>query len=264
MSDYYEVVYRKDGIWEIYIDTWHHFDRLINDMVIMPNVIYRGVNRSTYELIPSLYRNLPEGIAKGSVEDKLLKYFEYSILGRRGDNPKKLKPNELWALGRHHGLKTPLLDWTSSPFVALFFAFEKKRDDDNDSDSRVVFCLKVNEINKKIKELKKRQAKKRIKIKYKHLLIYQPLMDENVRLISQAGLFTYFPSRNPLDLWIKDYFNGYNSENEWVLLKIRIRNEDRENCLRMLNRMNINHLTLFPDLYGAAEHSNIKIEIDNY
>jgi len=50
------------------------------------------------------------------------------------------------------------------------------------------------------------------------------------------------------------------------MIKIYIieNHSDRNDFLRFLNRMNINYLSLFPDLDGAAKHCNMRLEIDNY
>jgi hypothetical protein len=42
---------------------------------------------------------------------------------------------DYWAYLRHHGFPSPLLDWTESPFVAAFFAFEQP-----DADQVAVYC----------------------------------------------------------------------------------------------------------------------------
>ncbi len=89
----------------------------------------------------------------------------------------------------------------------------------------------------------------------------RPMSDENQRLVNQGGLFTRSPIGEDLETWIN---RNYADNGRYILMKILIPDKDRVMCLRMLNRMNINHLTLFPDLYGASKFSNIFGEIDKY
>jgi hypothetical protein len=48
------------------------------------------------------------------------------------------------------------------------------------------------------------------------------------------------------------------------LMKISIPKTAAKDCLRYLNRMNINHSTLFPDLYGASQFCNMELNIPKY
>ena len=53
-------------------------------------------------------------------------------------------------------------------------------------------------------------------------------------------------------------------EDRIILFCITIPDKDREELLRFLNKMNINNLTLFPDLIGAAQYCNCMLTIDDY
>lgn len=89
----------------------------------------------------------------------------------------------------------------------------------------------------------------------------RPRSDENQRLVNQSGLFTRAPTGKTIEEWVQAHFVG---EASYILMKLLIPNRDREEGLRMLNRMNINHLTLFPDLYGASKFCNLFGEIEKY
>jgi hypothetical protein len=91
------------------------------------------------------------------------------------------------------------------------------------------------------------------------LELIDPLSDENPRLVNQGALFTRAPIGTPVDLWVQVFFTG--SERE-VLLRIELPESDRTRCLSALDRMNINHLSLFPDLTGASRATNLRTEID--
>lgn len=90
----------------------------------------------------------------------------------------------------------------------------------------------------------------------------RPLSDENQRLVNQGGLFTRAPSGKTLEEWVQE--NHPPDDNGFTLIKVHVPNRDRDGCLRNLNRMNINHLSLFPDLYGASKFCNLFSEIDKY
>lgn len=91
--------------------------------------------------------------------------------------------------------------------------------------------------------------------------IVRPLSDENSRLVNQRGLFTRGPNNIDLEEWVKEY---YEDDNSWHLTKLIIPKTHGEDCLRYLNRMNINHATLFPDLYGASQFCNVDLTISDY
>ncbi|MFA0122221.1 hypothetical protein AB4400_12435, partial [Vibrio sp. 10N.261.48.A2] len=93
--------------------------------------------------------------------------------------------------------------------------------------------------------------------------IVRPLSDENSRLVSQRGLFTRGPNNIDLETWFRTHPTK-GSARYMELIRLDIPNEGLKDCLTYLNRMNISHSTLFPDLQGASEHCNNYLRVERY
>ena len=75
------------------------------------------------------------------------------------------------------------------------------------------------------------------------------------------------PEGVDLEAYVREHFQGENSKvqgraTRCLLEKIVIPNEGRVDCLKFLNKMNINRMSLFPDADGSAKYINAMWELD--
>lgn len=258
------------------LESWREFADLLEcSFFNQPDkqFVFRGHRRADWALMPTLARIPVNNIITSDLANMQLERFKMAVRGRMKDAAlvEVGQEDELWSVGQHHGLMTPLLDWTYSPYVALFFAFQKEDSEDElDNEYRAVYV-----INKSF--LKEYQEETTIRV-------VEPRKDHHGRLVNQAGLFTFSPYDSTIESRLVDYLSGDDSpddrlkkavlETETVsptraedeaeilagyICKIYIRNDgkERDACVRHLRRMNVHHASLFPDLIGASEYCNI-------
>jgi hypothetical protein len=183
------------------------------------------------------------------------------VRGKRTSNPPEPTDDEWWALAQHHGLATPMLDWTLSPFVALFFAFEEEYVNSSGQwtkpERRVVYTVSATCISEKNTPASPAP------------IVFSPRGETSYRLLNQAGLFVRMPEQTDLESYVRKNFAEETTETaippqsaRAILEKITIPNNDRINCLKLLNKMNINRMSLFPDIDGSARYINNLWELD--
>jgi hypothetical protein len=268
-------------------DLKQFIDYLYSDLLDFETYVWRGQRLETWKLLPTIERVNCNATAMSSqdrdFETRHLQKFKYAARGRRGINPAQIADdNDWWALGQHYGLSTPLLDWTTSPFVAAFFAFSEVGSDQ--TPYRAIYALHQPSIERMAKSVADQEDTRKQERKDElqktntqpgiiesaflysksqpELVFVRPLSDENHRLVNQGGLFTRSGTSLPIEEWVGTHQPSEN--NDLILLKMLVPNEERDKCLKLLNRMNINPLSLFPDLAGASQHCNLSAEIENY
>lgn len=177
------------------------------------------------------------------------------------------KDYEVWAIGQNHGLPTPLLDWTKDPYITAFFAFYKKKDN-NQTKDRVVYALNravkrlmVKEKDPKTKELLKRERNIEFDFDTSHFAT-----KHHQRFMEQKGAFTKAHKGEDVESVVKKLWKKEkkNYSTKVLFAKILIPDEFRCECLYYLKSMkNMTYVKLFPDYAGAVEICKIELDLDN-
>jgi hypothetical protein len=287
----------KPYLCERELQGWDQFCRFFNDEFdlftdettkpLLGDYVWRGHRRDDWKLSSSFDRAFAESdLAKALTGEERarrradvlkahLNSFVYACrgkLGQFGITVRELKRlirggvlnrNHIWALGQHHGLVTPLLDWCYSPFAAAFFAFKTKTEKTGRmNDYRVIFGLKVKEVCD-VLNLPHNGCQ---------LGYFDPMSSDHPRLISQRGLFTVAENETDIETLLKEHEdpgyaekNGSGRNHPW-LIRIGVPDtaSNRECFLRGLDAMNVNHVSLYPEIRGAAEFCNLGIEFDGF
>ena len=265
-----------------HIETIDEVVKLINKYSQISGLIFRGQSTGSWMLKQSIFRCNEKYVA---VADHLEKFKKYSI--GRIDDIEKYSNKELWAIGQHFGLKTPLLDWSISAAIALYFAFEQNAE--NGEEYASLYSLNAKEVN--------REYCRRIYSKYQiatHNLIpglsnlsnestgkilienfetnpdsdehsvesdvesslfriFSPKRFNNPRIVAQRGLFTFSQSGKPIEEILQ--LNGMTDLIEKNLINTKL----KPDIVKYLDIHNINQMSLYPDITGAALYANTKI-----
>jgi hypothetical protein len=250
----------EDKFTSLNFDTWAEFKNFVDEL--SDNWAFRGQADAIWGLENAIERTDFIHFHAG-IEAEFLAEFQR---GARNYLSKDQIPEHIieWlALMQHHGAPTRLLDFTKSPFIAAYFAFELCRP--NLDYNVAVWAINTNYLRKRSVEVLAQQFADELKLT--HNLINEQVF-EKVFYINRFNLVfpvepfrmnrryslqqSIFVSTGTSEVPFMRQLAFLGEAMKQAVIKIELPASLQKEVLRNLQRMNINRASLFPDLDGYA------------
>lgn len=189
-------------------------------------------------LLPGIARADPSRDTVG-LERKMLSQFRSQ--GASLLNGGYLLDLELLVLAQHHGLKTRLLDWTTNPLAALWFACSSASEGD-------VYIYVLDSDSLQVEDIYDKDP-----FTHNATRVFQPRFD-NPRVLAQNGWFTLHRYSQGSKCFVP---LERQKELGAELHEMVVPAAQRSFILSNLSRMGVHPRSLYPDLNGLAEHLNL-------
>lgn len=217
------------------------------DIELNGAVIYRGQRLSSWGLVSSVHRtalvrSIPE--LKGYADYMLPRVHDAleAWVGRSWDLKNALGFAEFLAFLQHNGFPTPLLDWTESPYIAAYFAFEGVNHFKPQTEDVAVFAFNQAAWSSTFKQV------------YDfadftpHVSVLRPRLVGNHKLAVQQGCFTV---TNVLD--VEQHIRLNENEHRKFLTKYELDVRERPKVIRELSLMGISAIQLTPSVESVCK-----------
>lgn len=221
--------------------SWAEYKQIAaDDLELDGAMVYRGQRSSSWGLVSSVHRtalvrSIPD--LKGYADYALPQVHDAieSWIGRSWDLKNALGLAEFLAFLQHNGFPTPLLDWTQSPYIAAYFAFEGIDHFHPQEEDVAIFAFNQRAWTSTFKQVYD------FADMTPHVSVLRPRQVGNHKLALQQGCFTV---TNVLD--IEEHIRLNEREDRKFLTKYELDVRERPRVIRELSLMGISAIQLSP------------------
>lgn len=186
---------------KIYTSATDLFDDWRRLGVNSTDFIFRGQPSAAYPIVPSIFRVKTEGFItpnKRDIEYHLKEKFASAARDKVDLTSKAFDDDEeFWAMAQHYGLMTPLLDWTESPYIALFFAIHGKPSAELEGDLAIEFLASGGKISIQEFGLRRQHIQRRVVLALNRPFITAVMRRELVKALGEDFDWREFEYRLP-------------------------------------------------------------------